>query len=275
MCSVFLAGIFVSGYKIFHILKEYRAGEIAYEELYKYAPVIDEEGDEQYMGETEPESHKPESFEPQASEQKTQSNAPNKTNKPSSAPKTIGPPDFDALRAINSDIAAWIYMNGCNINYPVVRGENNDFYLNHLFNKKYNGAGCIFLDYRNDPGFTARNSVIYGHSMKNGSMFASLKKYKKQSFYDKYPVFHLFTPEGDQLVEIFSGYVAPSSDNAWKISFYDDDDFALWLNERIEKSMFRSSVSPSPEDRIITLSTCTYEFNDARFVLFGRIQQKE
>ena len=103
-------------------------------------------------------------------------------------------------------------------------------------------------------------------------MFAGLSNYKTQAFYDENPTFRLFTPQADYEVKIFAGYVADLQDQAWEIQFNDDTDFNAWINDRIQKSMFNSNITPTAEDKIITLSTCSYEFDDARFVLFGVIQ---
>ena len=88
----------------------------------------------------------------------------------------------------NPDIVAWIYIEGTKINYPIVQGEDNSYYLKHLFSGEWNGSGCIFLDSRNDASFADRHSIIYGHHMKNGTMFTDLDKYKKQDFFDEHPV---------------------------------------------------------------------------------------
>jgi len=86
--------------------------------------------------------------------------------------------DFDALKAINPDIVGWLYCAGTPINYPLVQGSDNDYYLHHLYNRKPNKSGCLFIDFANVPDFTDHNTVIYGHNMKSGAMFAVLEKYK-------------------------------------------------------------------------------------------------
>mgnify|MGYP000782800669 FL=1 len=94
--------------------------------------------------------------------------------------------DFSVLREINPDIVAWIYIEGTKINYPIVQGGDNSYYLKHLFSGEWNGSGCIFLDFRNDVSFADRHSIIYGHHMKNGTMFTDIDKYKKQEFFDEH-----------------------------------------------------------------------------------------
>ena len=159
------------------------------------------------------------------------------------------------------------------INYPVVQGADNQYYLKHLFNGKWNSSGCIFLDSRNTPDFSDRHSIIYGHHMKNGTMFSGLTEYKKQEFYDAHPTVLLLTPEKNIRIEIFAGYVAGVSDKAWEIALGSDKEFGDWLEAAEERSCFESEVPFAVTDRIVTLSTCSYEFDNARFVLVGRITE--
>lgn len=231
----------ISGYKIFQISSEYHMGKSSYEELKQY--VIEPSTD----------------------------NESGKAEQPDTTP--IQPViDFEALSAVNSDVIAWIRLDDSVIDYPVVQHDDNDYYLNHLFGNQYNSSGAIFLDYRNHTDFSDKNSVIYGHHMKNGSMFSDITKYKNQSFYDEHPAFALYTPTANYEIEIFAGYVADVQDSAWNIAF-DDADFSEWVDERIQKSAFHSNVKPSADDKIVTLSTCSYEFENAKFVLFGVIRQ--
>lgn len=177
--------------------------------------------------------------------------------------------DFDALGQINGDVVAWLFCEGTPINYPVVQGEDNVYYLNHLFDGAYNVGGCLFLDCGVSGDFSGRNSIIYGHQMRNGTMFSSLSGYKKQDFYEGHPQLLLVTPENRFVVELFAGYVANVEDAAWEISFADEAAFEQWLAETKGKSMFESGVEPTSNDRILTLSTCSYEFDNARFVVMG------
>ena len=109
--------------------------------------------------------------------------------------------------------------------YPVVQGRDNQYYLKRLFDGKWNSAGCIFLDSRNEPDFSDGHSIIYGHHMKNGTMFSGLTEYKKQEFYEGHPTILLVTPEQSIRVEIFADYVASVEDNAWEIAMGSDVEF--------------------------------------------------
>ena len=182
--------------------------------------------------------------------------------------------DFVSLQEANPDIVGWIYIEGTDINYPVVQGEDNQYYLKHLFNGEWNSSGCIFLDSRNSADFSDRHSIIYGHHMKNGTMFSGLDHYKKQEFYEAHPTALLMTPDTNFGVEFFAGYVASVREEAWKLSFLSDSEFEDWLAEVRERSCFDSDIEPAVTDRILTLSTCSYEFDNARFVLLGRLRSE-
>ena len=122
--------------------------------------------------------------------------------------------DFGALAAVNGDLAGWLRIEETAVDYPLVQGADNDHYLNHLFDGTANKSGAIFIDSRNDRNFEDQNTLIYGHHMRDGSMFASLVNYKEQAYYDEYPVMLLFTPGGNYLVEFFAGYTVPIRDEA-------------------------------------------------------------
>lgn len=181
--------------------------------------------------------------------------------------------DFAALKGINSNCVAWIRIDGTEIDYPVVQGHDNSFYLKHLFDGEWNSAGCIFLDSRVEPDLSDRHSVLYGHHMKNGTMFSDISNYKDQTFYENHTTGMILTPSKNYRIEFFAGYVVGADDEtAWKVTFATEDEYADWLNETVGRSWFKSEGIPTAEDRVITLSTCSYEFNNARFVLIGRLK---
>ena len=106
-------------------------------------------------------------------------------------------------------------------------------------------------------------------------MFAGLSKYKSQEFYEGHPEMLLLTPEGDYVVEIFAGYVADVDGEAWDMGFGSDEDYEAWLARSIDRSGISTGIVPEASDRILTLSTCSYEFDDARFVLLGILRAVE
>ena len=180
--------------------------------------------------------------------------------------------DFAALQAINPDIVAWVTVPGTAIDYPVVQGEDNSYYLRRLVTGEWNSAGSIFLDYRCAPDFSDPYNIIYGHNMHNGSMFFSLMQYKTQDFYEQHPKGILETPDAQYEIRFFSGFVADVNHPVWDTEV-SAEEVPAWAAEMQRQSYFQSSVIPSDGDAIITLATCSYEFNNARFVLLGVLEK--
>ena len=179
--------------------------------------------------------------------------------------------DFTSLERINPDVVGWLAAEGTEIDYPVVRGKDNKFYLHHLFTGERNKLGSIFMDYRNHSDFSDKNTIIYGHNMKDGSMFSSLTKYKDQRYYDNFPTMLLYTPVGDFTIELFAGIVVDGNYESVRFDFKDDHDFQNYIDSLKKKSTFESNTIVKADDRIITLCTCSYEFNNARYVLYGKL----
>lgn len=253
---LFFASVAVlSGREALHIYLERRKGAAAYRELEQYitvdgpsratpAPLGDESGEPEAAPEPTPEVHFPHV-------------------------------DFAALEAVNSDVVAWLYGEDTEICHPVVQAADNDYYLYHLFDRRGNIMGCPFVDYENSPDFVDPNTIIYGHHMNDErqGMFADLVKYKEQSYYDEHPYFLLLTPSKNFVVRIFAGYVADPSQDCWRQVFRGREDFKEWIDNRIALSCFQSDVVPTEMDRIVTFSTCDYDFNGARFVLYGVLEE--
>lgn len=192
--------------------------------------------------------------------------APEETPVVDAGPPTV---DFAGLQALNPDILGWIYSAGTPVNYPVVQGETNEDYLYRMVDGTENKCGSIFLDCRNGDGFHDANSVIHGHNMNNGSMFSELKKYAKQEYYDDHSRIWLVTPEKNYSIEIFAAFVTDVESDVWKLSFSTEDEFTAWKSDMAKKSYFKSKVFPAPGEKVVTLSTCSYEFDDAHFVVLG------
>lgn len=203
---------------------------------------------------------------------------PELTPAPSFMPEQTPPPvpqvDFESLRAVNPKIVAWLTIAGTNIDYPIAQHSDNDYYLHHLFNGEWNSSGCLFMDCNNQANFSGRHTIIYGHHMDNGTMFQNLMGYKNQSFYNEHPTAQLFTPDGAYTVEFFAGYVTSVDGDAWQLDFAADAEFEGWIVNAKAKPLFESPVTPIIADEIVSLSTCSYEFYNARFVLHGRLIQK-
>lgn len=165
--------------------------------------------------------------------------------------------DFDALKAVNPDIIAWLFCEGTPIHSPIVQGDDNEYCLDHLFDGTRNGAGCLFMDYRNAASFSDQNSIVYGHNMKNKTMFSVLMEYKKQAFYEERPTMLLITPEGYYTVDLFAGFVAATKDNAWKQTFSSQTEQEDWIRAIKENSTFQSDTHVGVSDKLLTLSACS------------------
>lgn len=189
------------------------------------------------------------------------------TRKPAEVPTSV---DFEKLKQTNSDTVAWIYSKNGVINYPVVKTNNNDYYLKRSFYKKKNANGSIFMDYRSNSDFSSANTVIYGHSMDSGKMFKTLLNYKKQSYYDKYPVMYIFTPQGKYTLEIFAAYETNSNDMVYGL-ISGQNAVNKFLNHAKSKSKIKTSVEVQQSDKLVSLSTCAYSSSDAKFVVVGKL----
>lgn len=185
--------------------------------------------------------------------------------------------NFDELRSVNRDVEAWIWMYDTVINYPVLHSDrNNDVYLHTTYDGTGNSAGSIFVDYRNAKGFTDTNTVIYGHNMKNGSMFACLKKFGNQEFYDAHPEFYIMTPEGNRRYEIVAAFQTDALSDIYDRNFSSEQARQAWFDKVLRRSAILSQAEASVDDSFITLSTCV-SGNDyrARFVVIGRFAELE
>ena len=180
--------------------------------------------------------------------------------------------DFKSLKNTNKDIIAWIYSEGTPINYPIVQSTDNDYYLRRLINGTYNQAGTIFLDCRNSSNFEDYNSIIYGHNMKNDSMFGTISNYKDQEYFDLHREMFLITEGKSFKIELFAGYITSSESDIYIFPKTSSSNEKL-INTAIQNSTFKSNVTVNKEDRIITLSTCSYNFENARYILLGVLKE--
>ncbi len=255
-----LAAVFgMSGYRIWQILHERRTAETAYEELDMFVQ----------LPETRTASSGADGREEATEEAGTDSG-----NEGTDSLQEVSFPevDFRSLGSINREIVGWIYDEYSVINYPIAQAGDNEYYLKHLFNGETNPDGCIFLDCQNRSDFSDSHCIIYGHYMKSGAMFAALGNYKSQTYFEEHPRMLLLTPETNYTIELFAGYVADIQDDAWVTSFGSEADYEAWIADSIAKSLIHSDIRPSAADHILTLSTCSYEFPDARFVLLGVLE---
>lgn len=178
--------------------------------------------------------------------------------------------NFDVLLDTNQDIVGWLYCEDTPINLPVVQSTDNDYYLRRMIDGTWNSAGTLFVDYRNAGDFSDNNTIIYGHNMQNDSMFGTLTKYKVQSYYDEHPVLWLLTPETDYKIELVAGRVVGIDSDVFYLP-QTEQGLQMLVEQFVAESTFTTQIELSDNDRYLTLSTCSYEFNNARYVLIGRL----
>lgn len=238
-------GIFCfAAYNLYHIFTEYKKGTDEYNQIAEMAvktrePQKNEETDEDLV-----------------------------EMNPLEVPLEI---DFAALKAVNDDVVGWIYIEALSgVNYPVVQGDDNSTYLHTTYEKNYNFAGTIFVDYENKGNFTDCNTIIYGHNMKNGSMFGNLNQFvKNPELYQMSKYFWILTPEKNYRYEIFAAYTTPVDSDTYTIFKGPGVEFEEYLQKMKGYSEITTSARElTMMDHIVTLSTCTG--NEAtRFVIQG------
>ena len=166
--------------------------------------------------------------------------------------------DFETLKNENSDTVAYLSVNGTNINYVVVKAKDNDYYLKHNFNKKYNVAGWIFADYKNKFDNADKNIVIYGHNTKNGSMFGSMKNILKKSWQENEDNLNitLVTQSETYIYKVFSVYSIVPEDYYINTEFNSNEEYTKFLNTIKSRSIYDFKTNLNENDTILTLSTC-------------------
>ena len=179
--------------------------------------------------------------------------------------------DFDKLDDVNNNIQAWIYLNDSNINYPIVQGNDNNYYLSKTVDGDYNPNGSLFIDYRNSKDFSDPNTYIYGHNMKNDTMFGDLEKYKKQEYYDNHKEMYILTRKNQYKLEVFAGYT--TEDGSEIYNFIGNDSNERLIELAMSKSDFSSDVKVDYNDKVVVLSTCSYDYENARYVLIGVLRK--
>lgn len=185
--------------------------------------------------------------------------------------------DFEKLLEMNSDVVGWIrFDEPSEINYPVVQGRDNEEYLKRTFEANTNKLGTLFVDVNNPGDFSGRNTFIYGHNMKNGSMFAQLLKYKDDSFYKEHPYFYIYTPDGKvRTYEIFSAGVVKDTSDSYIMDYADDAAFQTYIDYIKQQSAYPTSTEVTTASRIVSLSTCTNVRDDERFLVHGVMIKEE
>ena len=179
--------------------------------------------------------------------------------------------DFDALRKINPDIVGWIYYENTPINYPIVKGTDNEEYLTTMFDGNYGSFGTLFVDAITEAPFKQFNTIVYGHHMRNGSMFGTLRRLKDTEYLKEHPRMELVTPEGKFHLEIWAFLNQPSDSNIYTTNIKNEEDCAAYLQLVQGIAEYITSVEVTPSDRLVELSTCAYEFQEARYVVVAKM----
>lgn len=179
--------------------------------------------------------------------------------------------DFNKLKEQNKETVAWIKVNNTNIEYPVVKTKNNEFYLNHSFDKSENLGGWIFADYKNKFNGTDKNIVIYGHNMKDNSMFGTMQNILNQEWYNNEENTNIILKtEGENYIyKVFSIYRIENEDYYIKTEFSNDSEFEQFLNTLKARSIRDFNMDMLESDSILTLSTCDNN-NKYRVVLHAK-----
>ena len=183
--------------------------------------------------------------------------------------------NFNELKQKNPDTKGWIKVNGTNINYPFVQANDNKFYLNHTFNKSYNSAGWVFLDYRNNINELSKNTIIYAHGRLDTTMFGSLKNILSSGWLNNTNnyVVKLSTETENTLWQVFSVYHIPTTSDYIKVHFSSNEEFTKWAKMLLDRSVHNFNTSINENDQVLTLSTC---YNDKeKVVLHAKLIKKE
>lgn len=239
-------------WKLSSIFLEYRSGAKEYDDLKQYVleepvpPDASESSDSD--GESEEASNE---------EDRTSASAP------------MARIDLSSLQDINSEAVGWIEIPGTVLSYPMVHTTDNLYYLTHTFRGESNKSGSIFIETSNNEDFSDLHTIIYGHNMKDGSMFAMLKNYQKQSYWEAHPYVYIDLSDGSHCYQIFSCHTAPVTDISYTIGYTQDEIYASFLTALQTSSLYDTGVPVGTDDSVITLSTCTNNGKD-RFVIHAK-----
>ncbi len=185
--------------------------------------------------------------------------------------------DFSELMSMNEDTVGWIrfYPEPSVISYPLVQGQEQEYYLHRTFQKAKNASGAIFLDVEASPDFRDKNTIIYGHRMKDGSMFRHLQDYSEREFWEKNQYFYIYTPYGTEITyHIYSAGEVKAVSDTYLTSFDGVKEYGEFLDMTKETALYDTGVEVRNSDTIVTLSTCTSASDDHRFVVRG-VKEKE
>jgi len=181
--------------------------------------------------------------------------------------------DFDSMRQNYPDVVAWIKSE--NLNYPIVQGTDNNYYLSRLPNGKHHVLGSIFLDERNLDDFSEDSIILYGHDSRKGDMFGSLKYYASQEYYAQNSNVLIFTPKCDYNLMLIAGYIIDSAFEVPPMSFTDLADFECYITDIKNRSIFKSDIEVNYDEQLVSLVTCTPSSSiNERLIIVGKFDTK-
>ena len=242
--GIAVAVFFFSAYKLISIYSEYHQGDKEYDGIVEDAIEFQtSDYNEQAKGESE------------------------QTSKVHTSLKV----DFERLKQTNKDVVAWIQFDEPErISYPVVKGADNDKYLKTTFEGKRNSAGTIFMDAANAGDFSDHNTFIYGHNMKNGSMFGQLRKFKTKDYYEQNPYFYIYTPDGKEVqYQIFAVCIVEDTSRSYTRFYNSDEEYLDYLKYVQSIARYDTGVELTAESKIVSLSTCTNVSETQRLLVHG------
>ncbi|MDO4553804.1 MAG: class B sortase [Lachnospiraceae bacterium] len=226
-----------SAYKLVGYLTEYRKGEQEYSELSSCVTMETEETED------------------------------GKTDSGKEHPPAV---DFSSLKELNEDVVGWITIPDTVINYPIVQGTDNEYYLGRTFEKRSNYTGAIFLDAENSRDFSSDNSIIYGHNLKTGKMFGSLRFYEDKEYWEDHPYIWIITESASMKYEIFSSYRTDADSSVYTLEFASNEEEETYLKDCVAAGYYETGIVPEAKDFIVTLSTCTSDTEEGRRVVQAR-----
>lgn len=242
--------VVVSGVNVFRLSREYQKGINEYENLEQYASL---EEDEAAQGDQ---------------------NAQETEEQESQIPVSVDV-NYDELKKINEDFVGWLYYEPLEINYPIVRGNDNDYYTLYTFENEKNSSGAIFMDFLNRKDYSDYNTIIYGHNMRNGTMFGSLKKLlNDQEIIEENPYFYIFTEDKAYMYEIFAVYLTKADSKTYDL-IENDEQQKEYLDYINQTASYRTDKEVAATDRIATLSTCHGLHSNNRTIVHGVLIAKE
>ena len=183
--------------------------------------------------------------------------------------------DIEAARVeVSPETVAWIEIPKTRVSYPVVQGEDNRYYVRRSPSGPRRSSGSIFMDYKNNPDISQnRNTIIYGHNMRNGSMFAAVPKYSSQSYLKAHQVVYYTDEHSTYTIRIIGAYITNGSDQSVRqFDFVDEAHFQSYLDQQMSRTVSRIDVDTSEVTQIVQLSTCSYSIRDGRTILIGIVE---